>query len=103
MGVTAGALAPDAMVRTIAALRRFRAIADAMAVDRIDTLATEAAAELLGDLHRRFGSWELALGGYNMGYGGLVSIVTRLNSSGHGRFRSNERSPASTCPIGTRA
>jgi membrane-bound lytic murein transglycosylase D len=45
------------------------------------TLATDAAADLLGDLHRRFGSWELALGGFNMGYGGLVSIVKRYNTN----------------------
>ncbi len=37
-----GALAPDGMARTLAALRRFRAIADAMSVARIDALATEA-------------------------------------------------------------
>jgi exopolyphosphatase/guanosine-5'-triphosphate,3'-diphosphate pyrophosphatase len=37
-----GALTPDGMARTLAALRRFRAIADAMAVGRIDVLATEA-------------------------------------------------------------
>ncbi len=37
-----GALAPDGIDRTIAALRRFRAIADAMAVGRIDAIATEA-------------------------------------------------------------
>jgi len=37
-----GALAPDGVARTLAAVRRFRAIADAMAVGRIDTLATEA-------------------------------------------------------------
>ena len=34
-------------------------------------VATEAAADFLGDLHRRFGSWELAIAAYNMGYGGL--------------------------------
>jgi exopolyphosphatase/guanosine-5'-triphosphate,3'-diphosphate pyrophosphatase len=37
-----GALAADAMERTLAAVRRFRAIADAMGVARIDALATEA-------------------------------------------------------------
>ncbi len=37
-----GALAPEAVARTLAAVRRFRAIADAMAVGRIDVLATEA-------------------------------------------------------------
>jgi exopolyphosphatase/guanosine-5'-triphosphate,3'-diphosphate pyrophosphatase len=37
-----GALSAEGVARTLAALRRFRAIADAMGVGRIDTLATEA-------------------------------------------------------------
>jgi membrane-bound lytic murein transglycosylase D len=45
------------------------------------TLATEAAAEFLGDLHRRFGSWELVLAAFNMGYAGLSSIVRRYNTN----------------------
>ncbi len=45
------------------------------------TLSTEAAADMLGDLHRRFGSWELALGGFNMGYFGMASILRRYNTN----------------------
>ncbi len=45
------------------------------------TLATEAAADFLGDLHRRFGSWELAFAGYNMGYAGLAAILKRYNTN----------------------
>jgi membrane-bound lytic murein transglycosylase D len=45
------------------------------------TVATDAAVDFLGDLHRRFGSWELALAGYNMGYAGLTSVVRRYNSN----------------------
>ncbi len=45
------------------------------------SLSTEAAADFLGDLHRRFGSWELALAGYNMGYAGLASVVKRYNTN----------------------
>ena len=44
-------------------------------------LATAAAADLLGDLHRRFGSWELALAAYNMGYGGVSALVRRYNTN----------------------
>jgi membrane-bound lytic murein transglycosylase D len=44
-------------------------------------LATEAAADLLADLHRRFGSWDLAMAAYNMGYGGLASVVKRYNTN----------------------
>jgi membrane-bound lytic murein transglycosylase D len=41
--------------------------------------ATEAAADYLSDLQRRFGSWDLAMAAYNMGYGGLLSVVKRYN------------------------
>lgn len=44
-------------------------------------LATDAAADLLGDLHRRLGSWELALAAYNMGYAGLAAVVRRYNTN----------------------
>lgn len=43
--------------------------------------ATEAAADHLSDLHRRFGSWELAMAAYNMGYGGVLSAVRRYNTN----------------------
>jgi membrane-bound lytic murein transglycosylase D len=45
------------------------------------TLATDAAADMLGDLHRRFGGWELALAGFNMGYAGLASVLKRFNTN----------------------
>src|SRR5580698_8143819 len=49
---------------------------------RLDApMATDAAAEFLADLHRRFGSWELALAAYNMGYAGLTSVVRRYNTN----------------------
>ena len=43
--------------------------------------ATEAAADFLADLQRRFGSWELALASYDMGYGGMSSVVRRYNTN----------------------
>jgi membrane-bound lytic murein transglycosylase D len=49
---------------------------------RLDPEAeTDAAADLLGDLHRRFGSWELALAAYDMGYAGLTAVVRRYNTN----------------------
>jgi membrane-bound lytic murein transglycosylase D len=45
------------------------------------SLATQAAVTLLDDLHRRFGSWELALAGFNMGHAGLASVVRRYNTN----------------------
>jgi membrane-bound lytic murein transglycosylase D len=44
-------------------------------------LSTQAAATFLDDLHRRFGSWELALAGFNMGHAGLASVVRRYNTN----------------------
>jgi membrane-bound lytic murein transglycosylase D len=43
--------------------------------------STDAAAEFFSDLHRRFGSWELALAAYDMGYGGVSSVVRRYNTN----------------------
>ncbi|HXX65917.1 MAG TPA: transglycosylase SLT domain-containing protein [Polyangiaceae bacterium] len=49
---------------------------------RLDaTLATEAAADFLADLHHRFGSWELALAAFNMGSVGLASVVRHYNTN----------------------
>jgi membrane-bound lytic murein transglycosylase D len=44
-------------------------------------IETAAAVDLFAELHRRFGSWELALAAYNMGYAGLASVVRRYNTN----------------------
>jgi len=55
---------------------------DRWADQRLNALAeTDAAVEMLSDLYRRFGSWELAMASYNMGYGGVMSIVRRYNTN----------------------
>lgn len=43
--------------------------------------STEAASRYLSDLYRRFGSWELAIASYNMGYGGLSRSIRKYNSN----------------------
>ena len=49
---------------------------------RLDPFAqTDAAAMMLGDLYTRFGSWELALAGYNYGYGGVMQSVRHFNTT----------------------
>ncbi len=45
------------------------------------SMATEAAADFLADLYRRFGSWDLAMAGYNMGYGGVLVTVRKYNTN----------------------
>ena len=55
---------------------------DRWADERLNVEAsTEAAADMLGDLHQRFGSWDLALAAYNMGYGAVSSVVRRYNTN----------------------
>ena len=44
-------------------------------------VATEAAADFLSDLHRRFGSWELAIAAYNMGYWGVAGSIRKYNTN----------------------
>ncbi|MBX3250544.1 MAG: transglycosylase SLT domain-containing protein [Myxococcales bacterium] len=50
--------------------------------ERMDPVAsTRAAAQMLGDLQRRFGRWELALAAYNMGYGALLRAIRKYNTN----------------------
>ena len=43
--------------------------------------STRAAARYLGQLYQRFGSWELALAAYNMGYGALLRSIRKFNTN----------------------
>ncbi len=50
--------------------------------ERLDPLrSTQAAAAFLSDLYQRFGSWELAMASYNMGYGGMSRAVRKYNTN----------------------
>lgn len=44
-------------------------------------MATDAAVRHLGDLHRRFGTWEEAIAAYNLGYKGLVDRMEQTSTS----------------------
>jgi membrane-bound lytic murein transglycosylase D len=58
-----------------------------LAVDRFvdqrlsPRVATTGAADFLAELHRKFGSWELAMAAYNMGSQGLLSILRKYNTN----------------------
>jgi membrane-bound lytic murein transglycosylase D len=55
--------------------------------ERLDPLrSTQAAAQYLGDLWRRFGSWELAMAAYNMGSGGVTRSIRKYNSNDYWRL-----------------
>ena len=43
--------------------------------------STAAAARYLGDLHHRFGNWELALAGYNAGVFAVLDSIVRYNTN----------------------
>ena len=43
--------------------------------------ATDAGVRLLADLYDKFGSWELALAAYNMGYKGMLDVVRDTGSN----------------------
>ena len=53
-------------------------VVDRWVDERLDPVrSTHAAAMYLQDLNRRFGTWELALGSYNMGFGGMLSSIRK--------------------------
>ncbi|MBM4373995.1 MAG: transglycosylase SLT domain-containing protein [Deltaproteobacteria bacterium] len=58
--------------------------------------ATRAAAHHLKDLHQRFGSWDLALAAYNMGYEQLLDAIDRTGTTDF-----NELSRQQAIPIET--
>ena len=43
--------------------------------------STSAAIKFLGDLYQRFGTWELAMAAYNMGYAGLSRAIDKFNTN----------------------
>jgi membrane-bound lytic murein transglycosylase D len=43
--------------------------------------STDAAGRYLAQLHGRFGTWELALAAYNMGYGALLRSIRKYNTN----------------------
>ncbi|MFO7178035.1 MAG: LysM peptidoglycan-binding domain-containing protein [Pseudomonadota bacterium] len=50
--------------------------------ERLDPVrSTEAACRYLSDLYRRFGTWELAMAAYNMGYAGLARAIRKYNTN----------------------
>jgi exopolyphosphatase/guanosine-5'-triphosphate,3'-diphosphate pyrophosphatase len=79
-----GALTSDGIARTLAALRRFRAIAEAMGVERIDTLATEAVRQasngpdFVAEIARQTGLSARILSGEEEAYFGALGVLSGL-------------------------
>jgi membrane-bound lytic murein transglycosylase D len=62
--------------------RLYGLVVDRWIDERLDPeRSTDAAAKFLADLFQRFGSWELALASYNMGFGGLLTAVRKYNTN----------------------
>jgi membrane-bound lytic murein transglycosylase D len=64
------------------AARSYGLTVDRWVDERLDPeRSTQAAVRYLSDLYRRFGSWDLAMAAYNMGYGGLSRSVRKFNTN----------------------
>ncbi|RYZ01600.1 MAG: LysM peptidoglycan-binding domain-containing protein [Myxococcales bacterium] len=64
------------------AARNYGLVVDRWVDERLDPeRSTQAALRYLSDLYRRFGSWDLAMASYNMGYGGLSRSVKKFNTN----------------------
>ena len=62
--------------------RMYGLVVDRWVDERLDPLrSTQAAARFLSDLYQRFGSWELAMAAYNMGYGGVSRAIRKYNTN----------------------
>src|SRR5262249_37382314 len=59
-------------------------------------LATMAAVHHLRDLHMRFGSWDLALAAYNMGYEQLLDAIDRYGTADFNELARQEAIPRET-------
>jgi membrane-bound lytic murein transglycosylase D len=59
-------------------------------------LATQAAAHHLRDLYSRFGSWDLALAAYNMGYEQLLDAIDKYGTADFNELARQEALPAET-------
>jgi membrane-bound lytic murein transglycosylase D len=64
------------------AARSYGLTVDRWVDERLDPeRSTQAAVRYLSDLYRRYGSWDLAMAAYNMGYGGLSRAVRKYNTN----------------------
>lgn len=62
--------------------RMYGLVVDRWVDERLDPArSTQAAIRFLSDLYQRFGSWELAMGAYNMGYAGMSRAIQKYNTN----------------------
>ncbi len=59
-------------------------------------MASQAAAHHLRDLYQRFGSWDLSLAAYNMGYEQLLNAIDKYGTSDFNELARQEAIPAET-------
>lgn len=59
-------------------------------------MASQAAAHHLRDLYQRFGSWDLALAAYNMGYEQLLNAIDKYGTSDFNELARQEAIPSET-------
>ncbi len=59
-------------------------------------MASQAAAHHLRDLYQRFGSWDLALAAYNMGYEQLLNAIDKYGTSDFNELSRQEAIPSET-------
>ncbi|HMR75673.1 MAG TPA: transglycosylase SLT domain-containing protein [Polyangiaceae bacterium] len=71
--------------------RMYGLVVDRWVDERLDPLrSTSAAIGYLSDLYRRFGNWELAMAGYNMGHGGLSRAIQKFNTNDYWELSKHE-------------
>ncbi len=71
--------------------RMYGLVVDRWVDERLDPKrSTGAAIAYLSDLYRRFGNWELAMAGYNMGHGGLSRAIKKFNTNDYWELSKHE-------------
>jgi membrane-bound lytic murein transglycosylase D len=66
---------------------------------RDPVLSTRAVVDAFKDLYHRFGKWDLALAGFNCGYGAVLSAITKYNTNDFWSLRRYENGLPWMCSL----